>query len=71
MKDFSHVIIDQHVNTSRCNNFYNEVLTIGQRKRFEIFEQKCYALLNIKDTSLDEFESKVVSLFMMRHYFML
>lgn len=62
-----HPIINKYINTVRLNHFYNDVITDLQRKRFLIFSKKCESMIG---SNLDEFETQVVYMLMLKHYFM-
>lgn len=61
-----HPMINKYINTARMNLFYNHSITDSQRKHFLIFANKCR---NAIGSNLDDYESQVVHLLMLRHYF--
>jgi hypothetical protein len=69
--DFDDVLINQFVNTQHYNTFYNTTLSDIQRKRFNIFAQRCCNIVGIQLENESMFVNKVARLLMMKHYFML
>ena len=69
--DFDDVQINKFINTKHYNLFYNTTLSDIQRKRFDIFAQRCCNVIGIRLEQESIFVNKVATLLMMKHYFML